>query len=53
MNELQQGLNASAPRINDVFKVATLQSYIDVINSSNEIDLNWDFSILTENLNEL
>ena len=40
MNELQQGLNSSAPRINDISKVATLQNNIDMINSQNEIDLN-------------
>ena len=51
MNELQQGLNSSAPRINDISKVAELQNNIDMINSSNNIDINWDFSILTENLN--
>ena len=51
MNELQQGLNSSSLRINDVFKVATLQNNIDMINSSNNIDINWDFSILTDNMN--
>ena len=52
ISELQKGLNAASARINDVDKVASLQSDINEISLPNNIIMNWDFSIFSDNKND-
>ena len=50
-SELQKGLNAASPRISDINKVATLQNDIELIETPNDININWDLSIFSDNMN--